>query len=154
MRRPTSSEGLRARPPATQDDLEESVRALGFRLPAVVADFYCSVANGGQGFLGIANGVVDDRGNNAVTLYGEFMSYVDDQPDPEFDVVWTWTSGVLPIYYWGCNAYSCVGEDGRMIGRDGYFWAPDGQPFETWLADWAQGSLRQPATDGSGKPPE
>lgn len=59
-------------PPATADDLEESEERLGFVLPQAVRELY-ELANGGAGFLGLVNGVVDDLESNAVDLYESFM---------------------------------------------------------------------------------
>lgn len=131
-------------PPATPDEIEASEERLGFTLPRAVRELY-EIANGGAGFLGLIDGRVDDLDSNAVDLYESFMKPEDD---PEAPVPWEWRTGVLPILYWGCNTYSCVDcsdEDGRMIGRDGFSWVPDGRPFLQWLADWAQGRIEEPA---------
>jgi hypothetical protein len=144
MSRPVADVALRYFPPATVQDVETSQAMLGFELVPAVVDFYRSVANGGHSFLGLMNGAVDDRGKNAVTLYREFMTYLDDEPGPREDEPWSWREGVLPVLYWGCNTYSCVENDGRMIGRDDTYWVADGRSFETWLDDWVSGTLRQP----------
>lgn len=131
-------------PPATAEEIEASEAQLGFTLPDAVRELY-ELANGGGGFLGLVNGVVDDLDANAVDLYGSFM---EPEDDPEAPVPWRWREGVLPILYWGCNTYSCVDctdEDAPMIGRDGFVWVPDGRPFLQWLADWANDRLEQPA---------
>jgi hypothetical protein len=106
------------------------------------------LANGGGGFLGLIDGVVDDLDANAVDLYESFM---EPEDDPEAPAPWHWREGVLPILYWGCNTYSCVDcTDGTapMIGRDGFRWVPDGRPLVRWLADWADDRLEQPADPG------
>lgn len=130
-------------PPASPDEFEASEEQLGFVLPPAVRELY-ELANGGAGFLGLVNGVVDDLESNAVDLYESFM---EPETDPDAPVPWQWRDGVLPIFYWGCNTYSCVDctdEAAPMIGRDGFVWVPDGRPFLQWLADWANDRVEQP----------
>lgn len=131
-------------PPATADDIEASEEYLGFPLPPAVRELY-EIANGGGGFLGLVNGHVDDIEDNAVDKYESFLVPEDD---PEVEVPWEWREGVLPIFDWGCNTYSCVdctGDEPVMVGRDGFLWVPDGRPFVQWLGEWADGRVTQPA---------
>ena len=131
-------------PRATAPQIEDSEQRLGFTLPEPVRGLY-QLANGGAGFLGLIGGQVDDLGSTAVDLYESFMEPDDDPDAPE---PWQWRAGVLPILYWGCNTYSCVDctdKDGRMIGRDGFSWVPDGRPFVQWLEHWANQRLEQPS---------
>jgi hypothetical protein len=130
--------------PATPDEVEESEERLGFALPPAVRELY-ELANGGAGFLGLVDGVVDDLEANAVDLYESFLV---PENDPDAPVPWEWREGVLPLLYWGCNIYSCVDctdADAAMIGRDGFLWVPDGRSFVQWLADWANDRLDEPA---------
>ena len=136
----------RPRRAATPAELAASERELEFPLPPAVVDFYTSVANGGGGFLGLLNGATDDLGNNAITLYAMFMNPPEPEPDPEYTPTqWRWFEAVVPIYYWGCNTYSCVDRTGRMVGRDSFAWVSDGRTFEEWLSEWADGVLQQPS---------
>lgn len=130
-------------PTATAEEIAASEARLGFALPPAVRDLY-ALANGGAGFLGLVNGVIDDLEANAVDLYESFM---EPDNDPDAPVPWEWRAGALPILYWGCNTYSCIDctdDAAPMIGRDGFLWVPDGRPLVQRLGDWANNRLEQP----------
>ena len=128
-------------PPASADDIARTEEVLGFSLPESLADFCTTIANGGRGFVGVVNECPDDRGNTAVDVA---LNLREPDDDPVVGHAWLPRVDVVPIYYWGCQTYSCVDRDGRMIGLDGWEWVPDGRTFEEWLDAWTSGSLHQP----------
>lgn len=52
------------------------------------------IANGGAGFIGLVNGMVDEFDDDIVDKYESFLLPEDD---PDAPVPWEWRTGVLPI---------------------------------------------------------
>ena len=138
------------RPPLTEQQLSQSIEALGFQPNASLVEVLQTVGNGGfgpgYGLMGLAGGAADDTGKNAVELYGTFRQTDADDP------LWVWPEKVLPICHWGCAIYSCVdctSDSGGMVtwdpnqlendgsAQEGLF--PLGISFEQWIKDWGEG---------------
>lgn len=150
QRTPVGSTTIRARPPATADQLRRSEEQLGFRLPLLLRRVYLEVGNGGfgpgYGLIGVEGGFTDDRGQTIADVY---ESYVHADPD---DPTWIWPPAHVPICHWGCGIYSIV--DCRATGNS-VSWADtsvktDGEPmstiihihkttFDAWIEDWIEG---------------
>jgi hypothetical protein len=103
--------------PATPEQVRDSERLLGFKLPTAVRQLYTLVANGGfgpdYGLLGLVGGAPDETGETAV---GSYLRRRETARD------W-WPQYLLPICNWGCAMYSCVdcgphSRQGRMVRFD------------------------------------
>lgn len=137
-------------PPVDVEQLAVAEKALGFRLPPLLADIYTHVGNGGfgpaYGLLGLPGGAEDDLRRDAVRLYLEFR-----RPDAD-DVHWKWPERLLPVGHLGCAMYACVdcsSDDGAIVWfepnphENGTPWddsfialAPS---LHEWLVQWLEG---------------
>jgi hypothetical protein len=130
-----------------QVDIAEEETRLGFSLPPLMKRIYTEIGNGGfgpgYGLIGLTNGVPDDTGQTAPTIYEQFRS-----PDAN-DL--KWPNGLLPICHWGCAILSCVDcVDPNFRMRifdpnvhDGDDWADaffeESPGFDIWIRAWASG---------------
>lgn len=96
------AQAVGAPPPATPQQIEESERALGFRLSPALLQIYGRVANGGvgpgYGLMGLLEGAVDEYGDTAVSRY------VADRDAPDI----LWPAGLVCLCSWGDGVYSCA----------------------------------------------
>lgn len=137
---------------ATVEQVTDTERRLGCRLPPLLAELYRTIGNGGwgpgYGLMGIVGGLEGEAGDGtAVDLYEVFRG--DDPEDPG----WKWPFGLLPINDWGCAIRSCV----DCTKPDAAVWTFDpnstrelGDPMDLclakthdsiaeWFEDWVNG---------------
>jgi hypothetical protein len=145
---------------ATDPQLVETERLLGFALPAPLRALYKEVANGGfgpgYGIVGAVGGAPADEDSNVAELYRldrqvrPFLeeSGVDrDSPgwfEPFFN---EWPRRVLRFVDWGCCIWSCIdARTGRVLrfeplhgkrDREAMEWEADS--LEQWLERWLRG---------------
>jgi hypothetical protein len=140
-------------PPATSEQVRESERQLGFRLPTAVRQLYTLVANGGfgpdYGLLGLIGGAPDEHGHTAVESYLRRREEATD---------W-WPQYLLPFCNWGCAMYSCVDcgphfRQGRMVRFDPNISSDppclwdERRDLATWLRVWIDQGSRAVFQDG------
>ena len=90
-------------PPVTDTLVLAAERQLGFELPRLLRDIYCTVANGGIGpGYGLFRLHDEPQTGDLVETY-HYMAD-DDPSDPE----WQWPRGLLPVFSHGCGMYECV----------------------------------------------
>jgi hypothetical protein len=135
--------------PADPIDVAIDEKRLGFALPPPIRRVYTEIGNGGfgpgYGLIGLTNGVPDDTGQTAPSIYEQFRAADSTEPN------WRWPNQLLPICHWGCAIVSCVDcadSNFRMRIfdpniRDGDDWADsfleEADSFEIWIAAWAAG---------------
>jgi hypothetical protein len=148
-------------PRATEAQLVETERALGFALPPMLRMLYAEVANGGfgpgYGFVGAVGGAPEsDMDMNLSQLY--LVEYEGPPHLEESDVApgepeWfepfydEWPRGVLRLVHWGCAIWSCLDtRTGRVHryealhgkrARDVMILEADS--MEQWLTRWLAG---------------
>jgi hypothetical protein len=148
-------------PRASEAQLAEAERVLGFALPATLRTLYAEVANGGfgpaYGLVGIGDGAgIDDTPEHVEDRY---RAERDDSPrriesgfekgdpnwfEPFFD---EWPARMLQILHWGCNIWSCVDVRTGRVFR--YEWldgtrvldcmVPEADSLQTWFERWLSG---------------
>ncbi|MGW4054952.1 SMI1/KNR4 family protein [Streptomyces sp. NPDC004779] len=132
-------------PPAlSPEEVAAAERALGFRLPPLLARLYQEVANGGFGpdyqFLPLTG--------EGRTVVGE---YAAERAASAREEVPYWPEEVLPVLDWGCGmcaAVDCRGEDGtvllfepNVLGDDAAdAWFLDAPGLAGWLETWLAGT--------------
>jgi SMI1 / KNR4 family (SUKH-1) len=134
--------------PASEEQLADAERRLGFALPPLLRRLYAEVANGGfgpgPGILGVKGGQRNDHGKTVEDLHAEMLEAVQENRR------WVWPAGLLPVVDQS-GVYVCVDATApyRIVefdfeeldeeGRDGG-WSrafSDASPsFEDWLAAW------------------
>ncbi|MEL6704737.1 MAG: SMI1/KNR4 family protein [Bacteroidota bacterium] len=133
-------------PPASDAQIAQAEKTLGFVLPTSLKSLYSSIANGGfgpgYGMIGITGGTPDDTGATCETIYLGWR-----EPDPE-DPSWQWPERLLPIAHWGCAIYSCLDcttPQAPIMVFDPHFLDSDSSPsafrphrlsLEDWLHAW------------------
>jgi hypothetical protein len=135
---------------ASVAELRADEERLGFRLPPLLQQIYCTIGNGGfgpgYGLIGMSSGPPDDTGKTAPEIYRDLRS-----GDPD-DASWSWPADLLPICHWGCAIYSCIDcsdQDFRMrifdpnVHRASASWLDaffdEASSFQTWITAWAEG---------------
>ncbi len=91
--------------PATEEQLGQSEKQLGFGIPPLLRRIYTEVGNGGfgpgYGLIGCLGGYRDDRGDTIVEAY-----LGRSRRDPE-DPEWRWPEKLVPLFSWGGACYTC-----------------------------------------------
>jgi len=121
-------------PPATKESLEAAEAELGFRLPHLLRRLYSEVENGGfgpgAGLVGVRGGHPDIDGRPLGALYNALRSE------------WWPREGLLPLWDWGCAAWSCVDSraaDERVFAMDDTGPTPTQFTLLSWLEAWTKG---------------
>jgi len=83
--------------PATEDQVCEAEKALGFRLPVLLRRLYLEVGNGGFG----PNYGVEST-EMIVALYNRYSQENPGEPN------WQWPNGLVPLISGGCLYFECV----------------------------------------------
>ena len=135
--------------PATQEQLDDAERRIGFALPPLLRRLYAEIANGGfgpgPGLLGVTGGWRTDHGKTVEDLHAEMLEAVHENRH------WVWPAALLPIADQG-GVYVCVDtaapphrvsefdfEDLDDEERDGGWSRAFGEvapSLEAWLGDW------------------
>jgi len=122
-------------PPATPESVTEAEATLGLRLPSLVRQLYVDVANGGfgpgAGLLGLAGGYSDAEGRTLVSVYQAFAASWWPKPT------------LLPLWDWGCGAWSCVDADAvdeRVFTMDAAGPTRTRFTLPSWLSAWVSGT--------------
>ena len=123
-RRTDTSTPYEHRPPASEETVMKAEAVLGFRLEPFLRRVYREVCDGG---VGPGFGSMPLMGNESVlSMYESFR-------------LGPWPEKLLPVWDWGCAAWSCVDVEGRIITND------EGGPTltrfttRTWLEAWVGG---------------
>jgi hypothetical protein len=132
--------------PATDGQLVETERLLGFALPPALRTVYAEVANGGfgpgYGFVGAVGGASD-------SVYETHLAaaYRQDRESARAEgPVVQWPRRVLRFLDWGCNIVSCIdARSGRILRYEFDSGVPEedmtveADSLEEWLRRWLQG---------------
>jgi hypothetical protein len=124
-------------PPASEGDVEDTERELGFSIPTLLKCCYLKIGNGGfgpgYGIIGVKGGRASDHG----TLAEIYRLFQHDQAAEGQE----WKAGLLPFCSWGCNIFSCVdcSEPKHVVHlyEAGEAWSQNYtlyQFFEMWIA--------------------
>lgn len=136
--------------PATEADVSDAEKELGFPLPPLLREIYLNVGNGGIGpgykILGVKGGHKSDEGDSISELYTSLQG-----ADPE-DPKWEWPKGIVPFCHWGCAIYSCFDANKenypviwfdpnmREIGEPmEQQFIPHRESLQSWLQGWING---------------
>lgn len=134
--------------PASDAELGEAERLLGFPLPPALRGIYSGVANGGfgpgYGFVGVLGGAPDSIfGTHLADAYRQERELSrQGQPIEE------WPRRILRIVEWGCGIGSCIdARSGQILrydptaqgdpARDMTF---EAESLEEWLQRWLRGA--------------
>jgi hypothetical protein len=147
-------------PRATEAQLVETERGLGFALPPMLRTLYAEVANGGfgpgYGFVGALGGAPDDMDMNLSHIYRaqrdgpplfEESGVAPGQPgwfEPFYD---EWPLRVLRMVHWGCDIWSCLDtRTGRVHRHESLHgkrardaMVVEADSLEQWLTRWLAG---------------
>lgn len=160
-------------PPATEKQLAETERLLGFALPDVLRALYAEVANGGfgpaYGIVGAAGGAPHPGGWYKDIADGYLMrppnvrwvdfaqlvtaqepgKWIDLRSDEESDDIenrwYERPEYLLSFCYWGCTTEHAIhARTGRIYAVvDGIAFAYWAPSLEVWLEQWLDGTLKQ-----------
>jgi hypothetical protein len=115
---------------ASMEALEIAENELGFPIVGLLRRLYTEVANGGfgpgEGILGIADGHGDADGRPVSALYAELRAQ-------------GWPEGLVPLCDWGCGAWACVDEHGRVVTMDEHGPTKTSYTLHSWLEAWLSG---------------
>lgn len=157
-----------AYPPASEELMQRTEKALGFVLPPLLRALYTQVANGGFGpVLGI-RGILDGYGRPGDSLYSDsddtivarypLGNNIRKVKLSEFDGQWsqyksmyaptdTWLDKLLPICDMGCVSEVCVASNEQMFlvgaaeSDEFYYLAQMSITFEEWLWGWIKDDI-------------
>ncbi|OWA15728.1 hypothetical protein B9W64_14705 [Streptomyces sp. CS159] len=120
--------------------------ALGFPLPALLADLYLRIGDGGFGPEYGLLPLLDSPPSREPAAVAQYLANRESgAKDPD----WPWPEGVLPISHWGCAMYACV--DCRSpqatvllfepnAGDADHAWYVDAPSLTDWLCAWVDGA--------------
>ncbi|MFG3105845.1 SMI1/KNR4 family protein [Streptomyces tendae] len=120
--------------------------ALGFPLPALLAELYLRIGDGGFGPEYGLLPLLDSPPSGEPAAVAQYLANRDSgAKDPD----WPWPEGVLPISHWGCAMYACV--DCRSpqatvllfepnAGDADHAWYVDAPSLADWLRAWTEGT--------------
>jgi hypothetical protein len=132
--------------PVDADTLSRAEATLGFPLPALLADLYLRIGDGGFGPSYGMLPLLDSPPAGepaAVTQY--FANRASGRKDPD----WPWPDGVLPISHWGCAMYACVDchtQEATVLLFEpnaddaDHAWYVDAPTLSDWLQAWLDGT--------------
>lgn len=131
-------------PVASEQDLAEAEKQVGFALPPLLARVYREVANGGFGPEYTLFPLIGE-GRTAVSAYGTECPRPPAEPSPH------WPRGVLPILDWGCGMYAAVDclqpaapvlvfEPNSIEDNWPDAWFQDAPSLAAWLNSWLHGT--------------
>lgn len=120
--------------------------ALGFTLPALLADLYLRVGDGG---FGPEYGLLPLLDSPPAGEPAAVTQYLANRESALKDPDWPWPEGVLPISHWGCAMYACV--DCRSprstvllfepnADDADHAWYVDAPSLTHWLRAWVDGT--------------
>jgi hypothetical protein len=162
MRSGDSIEERRFRfPPATDLQLAETERLLGFALPVALRGLYKEVANGGfgpgYGIVGAVGGARDSEGGFDIAemyrLDRQSRPFLEESGVERGDSGWfepfynEWPRRVLRFVHWGCCIWSCIdARTGRVLRyeplhgrRDREAMVFEATSLEQWMERWLRG---------------
>ncbi len=123
---------------ASEADVDEAEKSLGFTLPDLLKACYLKVGNGGfgpgYGLIGVRDGYKSDLGTLVETLNAikEGAEFDGDE----------WPQGLLPFCEWGSNIFSCVDcQDAQYPIYTSEYCVPrpQGHSLETFFELWIAG---------------
>jgi hypothetical protein len=119
---------------------------LGFPLPALLADLYLRIGDGGFGpEYGLLPLLDSPPSSEPAAVPQYFANRESARKDPE----WPWPEGVLPISHWGCGMYACVDcrtREGTVLlyepnaDEAAHAWYVDEPSLADWLRTWLDGT--------------
>jgi hypothetical protein len=142
--------------PVSQEELDYAEAQLGFELPHFLRRLYSEISNGGlAGMYPLNTTGLFRWSSDSETLVGAYLerrAYSQasmnklragsERPTP-------WPTGVLIIYNWGCNIYSCLdcsSPDLPVLRMDNnrnvmVEWAVEAPSLLQWLESWIEGNV-------------
>ncbi|MFI6929896.1 SMI1/KNR4 family protein [Streptomyces sp. NPDC050287] len=132
--------------PVDAPTLTRAEATLGFRLPALLAELYQRIGDGGFGPEYGLLPLLDSPPSGepaAVTQY--LANRASGRKDPD----WPWPQGVLPISHWGCAMYACVDCHSPQApvllfepnaDDADHAWFVDASSLTAWLHAWIDGT--------------
>jgi hypothetical protein len=117
-------------PVATEAEIADAERRLGFSLPLFLRRIYAEVGNGGfgpgGGLIGIDSGYPDSEGRRLPEKY-------------DFLRAQGWPEKLLPLWDWGCGSWSCVDAatpEGDIVTMDESGRTLTNFTLTSWLYQW------------------
>ncbi|MYT07746.1 MULTISPECIES: SMI1/KNR4 family protein [Streptomyces] len=132
--------------PVEADTLARAEAALGFHLPALLADLYLRIGDGG---FGPEYGLLPLLDSAPAGEPAAVVQYLTNRKSGRKDPDWPWPEGVLPISHWGCAMYACVDCRSRKApvllfepnaGDRDHSWFVDAPTLTDWLRAWVDGT--------------
>ena len=115
---------------ASHAAVDAAEKELGFPIDGLLRRLYTEVANGGfgpgEGILGVAEGHADADGRPVSALYAELRAQ-------------GWPERLVPLCDWGCGAWACVDEHGRVVTMDEHGPTKTSYTLHSWLEAWLAG---------------
>ncbi|WP_333738056.1 SMI1/KNR4 family protein [Streptomyces sp. IBSBF 2806] len=117
--------------PVDRITVAQAEAALGFPLPALLADLYLRIGDGGFGPEYGLLSLLDSTPSGEPAAVSQYLANrASGRQDPD----WPWPEGVLPISHWGCAMYACV--DCRSPQASVLLFEPNpGDPDRAWFVD-------------------
>lgn len=117
--------------PVDRVTVAQAEAALGFPLPALLADLYLRIGDGGFGPEYGLLSLLDSTPSGEPAAVSQYLANrASGRQDPD----WPWPEGVLPISHWGCAMYACV--DCRSPQASVLLFEPNpGDPDQAWFVD-------------------
>lgn len=131
-------------PVATEADLVETERQLGFSLHPLLRRLYTDVANGGFGPEYLLMPLTGD--DEVESIVGEYAAFTTEREKDRR----IWPVGVLPVLTYGCGMYAgvdCTDPNGAVLlyepngGTENLAeaWFLDAEGLAAWLESWIAG---------------
>lgn len=160
-------------PPATEKQLAETERLVGFALPDTLRALYSELANGGfgpaYGITGVSGGaphfggwytdladgylsrppnvrLVDFARHEVSQELGKWFELRYDEESEDIENRWyEWPEYLLSFCYWGCNTEHAIHARTGCIYAvvDGIAFAHWAPSLQVWLEQWLDGTLKQ-----------
>ncbi|GGR98165.1 SMI1/KNR4 family protein [Streptomyces humidus] len=132
--------------PVDEAVLVQAEAALGFPLPALLADLYLRIGDGG---FGPEYGLLPLSDHSQAGEPTAVSQYLANRESGRQDPDWAWPEGVLPIAHRGCAMYACVdcrSPQASVLlfepnpGDPDHAWFVDAPSLAEWLSAWLDGT--------------
>ncbi|MFI9175371.1 SMI1/KNR4 family protein [Streptomyces lincolnensis] len=132
--------------PVDTTTLARAESALGFPLPALLAELYVRIGDGGFGPEYGLLPLLDSLPSGEPAAVAQYLA---NRESGRKDLDWPWPAGVLPISHWGCAMYACVDchsprnpvllFEPNADDAD-HAWFVDAPTLADWLRTWTDGT--------------